>query len=94
MLLGCENPIVLGRPPDEVCDLVKARSKPHEWRLQMGKPNFSLTRIFVATLLVGGAVGIIAVVSDYSGKIDIKLGPGGLEFRVHGQKALPPPSSE
>ena len=56
--------------------------------------NFSLTRIFVTTLLVGGAVGVIAVVSDYSGKVDIKLGPEGIEFRVHGHQFLPPLDSD
>ena len=60
----------------------------------MGQPNSSLTQIFVTTLLVGGAIGIIAIVSDYSGKVDIKLGPEGIQFRVYGHKSLPPPDSD
>lgn len=53
--------------------------------------NFSLTRIFVTTLLVSGTVVVIAVASDYSGSVGMKLGPGGLEFRMYGHKALPLP---
>jgi hypothetical protein len=50
----------------------------------MTKPEFPLTYVFVAALLVSGAVGIAAVVSNYSGNVDIKLGTEGIQFRVDG----------
>jgi hypothetical protein len=50
----------------------------------MTKQEFPLTSVFVVALLVSGAVGIAAVVSNYSGNVDIKLGTEGIQFRVGG----------
>jgi hypothetical protein len=53
----------------------------------MKKQKFSVTHVFVSALFVCGCIGVSAMAFNYSGKVDIRLGPEGIVFRIDGGSA-------
>jgi hypothetical protein len=52
--------------------------------------NFSVTHVLVSALIVCGCIGVSAMAFRYSGKIDIRLGPEGIVFRIDGAETAKP----
>lgn len=52
----------------------------------MKTQRFALTHVLLVALLVCGSIGIAAMVFNYSGRVDIRIGAEGIVFRIDGDK--------
>ncbi|HEY9663964.1 MAG TPA: hypothetical protein V6C65_36400 [Allocoleopsis sp.] len=51
--------------------------------------GFSYSQTFVSVFLVIGAIVVSAIVFDYSGDLQLKIGADGIQIQVDGRSSLP-----
>jgi len=50
----------------------------------MGKRILTINQVLLAVLFVVGAIALTAMASDYAGKIQLKVGPDGVQLEIDG----------
>lgn len=55
----------------------------------MEKPKNTLNQTVISIFIVVGAIVVTAIAFNYSGKIQLKFGPSGVELQVDGGAKTP-----